>query len=97
MQRGCKFRGKINAKLPRVETLTQAENTDGRKLELTIPKEGGWNKHTALSESHPFFWIFKQKICGHLEVSLFSENNKTFLEKYFRLSEFITSFPVVDF
>ena len=47
MQRGCKFRVKINAKLPRVETLSQAENTDGQKLEPTIPKEGGWNKHTA--------------------------------------------------
>ena len=47
MQRGCKFRGKIDAKLPRVETLSQAENTDGQKLEPTIPKEGGWNKHTA--------------------------------------------------
>ena len=47
MQQGCKFRGKINAKIPRVETFTQAENTDGRELEPTTAKEGGWNKHTA--------------------------------------------------
>ena len=33
-----KFRGKINAKLPKVEILTQAENTDKRELG---PTEGG--------------------------------------------------------
>ena len=45
---GCQFRKKVNAKLPRVETHTQAENTDERELQPTVPKEGGWNKHTAL-------------------------------------------------
>ena len=36
--RGYKFRKKINVKLPRVETLTKAENTGAQELGPTIPR-----------------------------------------------------------